>query len=853
MYVPNPSIISVIYRPPGHLNTFISDFTDYLSFLANLNKPITILGDFNIHVNKPSKIVSDFNDTLELFHLSQYVHTSTHNLGNTLDLVISSYPINQLTVSDPYISDHFLIDFNCVLPSPKPARMPITISFRQTDSIEFSAFNASVFSLLPPLKDCPISPDPIYDVISSALSTTLDIHAPLITRSITSRPNTKWYNSELTKSKRYRRSIERKKRKCNNPNSIHYNHHTELNSLYKSATKSYFSLFRPARSNFTKNFLFENKNDSKILFKICKKLSSIPNSIPDSPISSDILAKFFIKKIDTIRSKIILPNSPEVLPDLPPTQLTFFQPFSSDEVASTINSSKKTFSPIDPFPSKYISSVLPVLLPYLVHLFNSSIEYGVFPEKFKHAIVTPLLKKSNSDPTDPQNYRPISLLNFFSKCLERLVISRLLNHMSSLPPYEIFQSGFKQFHSTETALLRVTNDLRRSSDDGQVSLLIMLDLSAAFDTIDHITLLNRLHTFIGLSDVALSWFKSYLSDRTFQVKQNENLSQKYNTKHGVPQGSVPGPILFRTYIIPLLALLSRLGVSYHVYADDTQFYISCSSADFRTSIDSVSRTYSAISDWLSDNFLKLNHNKTEVILIGTPSSVSFCKSIVNSIELGGSSIPFSPIIKNLGVLFDESLCFHDHITNCRKTAFHTLHNLRHIRDHFDKAGFETLIHAFVTSKLDYCNSLFSNLPKSNLQRLQSIQNYAARLIFCRSIFDHVTPLLQKLHWLPVSMRIDFKILLITYKAVHLSNPPYFAPNSEFSILRFKTPTRNFRHQDELLLEIPRSHSAKMGDRAFSIYAPKLWNSIPYSIRSAPSINIFKNRLKTLLFHNYYHT
>ena len=189
--------------------------------------------------------------------------------------------------------------------------------------------------------------------------------------------------------------------------------------------------------------------------------------------------------------------------------------------------------------------------------------------------------------------------------------------------------------------------------------------------------------------------------------------------------------------------MTRLGIKFHTYADDTQFYISCFSKTFALTTDTIQLIYTYISNWLSDNYLKLNDDKSQVIIIGTPSSVAKCKSTATSIKLGDSVIPFSSNVTNLGVIFDESLSFNDHIKNCRKNSFYFLRNLRHIRHHFTKAGFESLIHAFITSKIDYCNSLFLNIDRSSLKLLQTVQNFAARLICRRSIYCHIKPVLKQ--------------------------------------------------------------------------------------------------------------
>ena len=241
-----------------------------------------------------------------------------------------------------------------------------------------------------------------------------------------------------------------------------------------------------------------SSNKQKALLKVLNKF--LTQSVTSKPsVSSDSLGSFFVEKIETLRSSIISSDSIVVAPPTNPLQLSTFSPTSSDEVSEIIHHSNKSFSPADPFPSKYITSILNTLVPFLVKLFNLSLELGCVPQQFKHAFVTPLLKKSSLDPCEPSSYRPISLLPFFSKVLERIVCSRLLTHMSSFLDYETFQSGFKIKHSTESALLYVTNELRNSEDLSNVSMLILLNLSAVFDTLDHSILIDRLRSFIGLS------------------------------------------------------------------------------------------------------------------------------------------------------------------------------------------------------------------------------------------------------------------------------------------------------------------------------------------------------------------
>ena len=244
------------------------------------------------------------------------------------------------------------------------------------------------------------------------------------------------------------------------------------------------------------------------------------------------------------------------------------------------------------------------------------------------------------------------------------------------------------------------------------------------------------------------------------------------------------------------------------------------------------------------NKLMLNDSKTELLIIGTFKQISKLK--FEGVSVGDSVIEPSISARNLGVYFDTHLNMETHITNICKSTYYMIYNIRCIRKYLDQDSVKTIVHACITSKLDYCNGLLYGLPESQIGRLQRVQNTCVRLICGGSKFSRITPLLRDLHWLPVRQRISFKILLIVYKALIGQAPGYI---TELLKIKSHKHTHNLRcSQDTLLLQTPSCKTKlTLGDRAFACAAPKLWNNLPLEIRKSPSLNNFKSKLKAYFF------
>ena len=401
------------------------------------------------------------------------------------------------------------------------------------------------------------------------------------------------------------------------------------------------------------------------------------------------------------------------------------------------------------------------------------------------------------------------------------------------------QSAYRKGRSTETALLRIHNNILRAVDKGKGVCLVLLDLSAAFDTVDHNILLTFLEQYIGLEGAALDIFRSYLEGRTQCVSIDGVLSEVCELMYGVPQGSVLGPIVFCIYTIPLGHILKYYNINYHIYADDTQLYCSFDSDCAEEVLVSLQDCIADIRSWMIKNKLKINDDKTEFLVITSPHS-KLSKDM--HIKIGQTEILPSNHCKSLGVMFDERMAMDKQVSNiCRAALFH-IRNISAIRDLISSSAAAQLMHSLVSSRIDYCNSLLYGIPDYRIKQIQRVQNIAARVVALSSKYDHISPVLRELHWLPVDKRILFKILLLTYKCVNCLAPSYLC-----DLVSPVQNTRVLRSNSKGLLTIPVTRMKTYGDRSFSYAAATEWNKLPMDIRQSTSVNAFKAKLKTFLF------
>jgi hypothetical protein len=506
---------------------------------------------------------------------------------------------------------------------------------------------------------------------------------------------------------------------------------------------------------------------------------------------------------------------------------------SQHEVKRAIFALKNTNSTgVDGLALQYLKDSLTVTLPYISTVINSSIANEIFPEIWKHAIIKTIHK--SGDKNDPSNFRPISLLPVLSKILEKVISIQLIDYLESNKLINDNQYAYRRKLSTDDALLSITEDLYKNFDDEQISLLILLDLSKAFDSVSHKILFHKLRN-IGIDP---TWFESYLINRQQSVKLDDStMSSPTTIAFGVPQGSILGPLLFLVFVNDIDCLLPKNQAKMVMYADDVQILLSRKPSDLNALKHDAETAVRNLKSWYDKNGLKLNSEKTKCILFGS-NSKRRSVPVDFSIRIGKSDILVEDRIKSLGVWFDPDLSFKHHVTTLCSKLNGTLLFLNSAKKELDFKSRLMIVHALVFSHINYCLLIWGKCNKTEREKVQRCINFAAR-ITCDGNHrkrDHVSPLLKSLQWLNINNRIALQESIRIHKELKRKHLP---DGNKHIYFRGEKNNRFTRNNETLHVEHRKRETAR---RAFTITGPKSWNKLPTDLKNVKSNTSFKNKL-----------
>ena len=849
-------LINILYRPPHHnVRDFLHDFEALLMENVSVGCDVMYIGDFNIWVDDPDNSdANNFNEILETYNLRNFVTKPTYGSGHTLDLIITGKDdrmIESINVEEaPTFSDHMLVTFE--IKSLVSYKKEKTIFFRRKNDLMSSMLINELkpnmdsskveceHSVSTPCAEC------VTELFRSCCQRVYNEACPIITKTKRVRDEgCGFYNPEIHEAKKNMRRTE--KLYIRSKSEYHFNEFKRLRHIKCKLVTKHKKIYCTDKitscssdskmlSNLLNNLL--GKNDTSSILPPFKSKTELANN----------LKNYFLEKIENIVSSFpISDNKMCLIPDFPLKKLNHFSPVTPENIGKIISSMKKTHCKNDPVDIRNVN--LAEDESYLQQIYNEivniSFETGIFPETEKFSYISPLVKQGK-DPDELSSYRPLYKTSFLSKVLEKCALEQLSKHIMNFSCIPVFQSAYKEFFSVETALCRVYNDLVKSISKGECSILIMLDQSAAFDSLNQAYLLKDLEQ-LGIADSALNWIRSYITGRRFRVSIDDKESDEGVMKYGVPQGTCLGPVLYIIYTLSLQYVLEEFNVQYHMYADDLQIYFRITGDDSDVLVlDEVSRR---VQTWMVSRKLKLNPEKTEIMVIGSRHHLSNLE-LSNSLSFLNSNVSFSNKLRNLGVIFDPNLTMKNQINHTKRKAIANLKNIATISEFIDHNSRIKLIHGLVLSHLDFCNSLYHNLPACTLHPLQMVLNSAARIIaqIPRFSYQSITPVCINLHFLPIKARIEYKICLLTYKAIKSGQPPYLA---ELLKTREVHTDMQLRSIQESTLDEPFLSRSVTINRCFEYSAPRLYNSLPHNVTSQSSVHSFKNKLKTYLFQKAY--
>ena len=835
-----PVLISSIYRPPSSSVDFL-DKINYIIDRASCEcKEMIVLGDFNFDVSQDDGRSSNLITTcFEAYQMTQLINDPTRVTESTqtiIDLIFSSHPerVSESGVLPVHISDHYLVYGLHHWKVPKKTNR--SINFRCFNDIETNAFQDDL--LYAPWEQVYSCQDvnEAWSTWHSLFMAIINHHAPIKSKRIRG-ASLPWLDGDILKLMRQRDCASKLAKRSGSQDDW---------NAYKKLRNITTEKIRSRKSEYFKSTIEENKGNSSILWKKLKdvlpnKQKMIPKSIVtnDGKIFDDLtdIADAFNEHFSTIGSRMAS-NAPQYeleendtyypAIDLPDGKCSLPE-ITEDYVKKQILSMSvgKTTGP-DGISVKMIKLACPYITRSLTYILNLSIRCGQYPSEWKHALVSPIHK--GGDKCNTTNFRPISILPIISKILERWVHSVVYSYLDESNLIPSCQSGFRPLHSTETTLHDITNKCLQAMEHGKMTGTVFIDLSKAFDSVNHEILLEKLEK-LNMSASVLNWFKSYLSERSQSVNLEGNISKALPLNTGVPQGSILGPLLFIIYTSDLPYCIPK-ECNLFMYADDST--LTCSSSNVDEIQNNLNTALAKIYNWCARNKLTINASKTKSMLIGTKQKVH---GVGLNVTIAGNSVVKVDHCKCLGVIIDESLSWGPHVEYVKKTVSCKMGMLKRIRDYVPQSSLKSLFVSLVMPSLDYCSTVWGGRYISHVNVLNQCLKRAARMILRCEFSTPSADMFSKLNWMSFSERVEYKKAILVHKCVNKTTALYMT--NMFTPL---TQTRVTRQSTEMSLKVPFAKKECYAS-SFAVTGSVIWNNLHVQLRTMTSLNSFKSELR----------
>lgn len=843
-------IVGLIYhRPNSNKNDFVNMLENILNILSRENKLVYLTGDFNIDLlNKNTYLPS--KNLINLFNSYNYVSlvNNPSRVTNSSTTIIDHIWTNDCenTVYNglfyDFTSDHFPVFsiFNNESNNFSHIATNIeTLTFRSFSEDNILKFKTELQEI--DWSECLHGNDTneVFDNFMICISNLFEQNFPKITKTKKIRKNNKPYITQEIKLLIKEKDRMQKK---------YAKYPITFGEQYKRLRNYVTNEIRKAKHKYYRNKLDLSFGNSKKTWKVIneivkpnnekknKSIKFINPSNPEEVITDDKLIcetfnNYYVNAGKNLSDNITDNNIPAThYLDSRCANSLIFKLTDRHEVTRLIEGLNDSAAGIDEIPSRIIKHVSNEIASPLTIIFNKSMSEGIFPDQLKKAKITPIFKKGNKN--ECKNYRPVSVLPCLSKILESLIHDRLSEFLINNHIISDAQHGFQKQKSTTSAILTLTDDILKSFDNKNFTIALFLDLSKAFETVNHNILLTKLEHY-GIRNTSLKWFTSYLENRQQVVKFNLEISSTKEITLSVPQGSLLGPALFNIYINDLTSITKRLKTI--LYADDSCLYLAHN--DISTAINLINNELKVIGNWFTSNKLTLNYDKSHFLVFSRRKNSQFN---MEPIKINNISITQVNSTKFLGVILQDNLSWKTHIDQilCKLHKFSSILYLT--RNSLNNQSLKLIYQSLVYPTLTYCCVIWGKAPNKYINSIFIAQKKIIRIIKFKNRCAHTNIDFLQLNILKFHDIIKYFALVFVYKS--LNNISY--PVNYFSIFDH---TYNLRTLDNLRTPLIQT---TQGQTSISFYGCNLWNELPSVIRNKPSLGSFKRSLKRHLVDQY---